>query len=597
VLSGPGDEVLDLAKMNLCADNLPESRRDEMKEQLQPTTNGKSLQISLSGFDLVNSPRLNKGTAFTDHERDEFDLHGLLPPHVGSLDEQIERRLEALRAQQNSFSKYSFLRDLQDTNETVFYALLARNIEEMLPLVYTPTVGEGCQRFSEIWRKPRGLFLSYPNKDRIEQILSHPRYDEVKCIVVSDGERILGLGDQGAGGMGIPIGKMALYTALGGIHPENCLPILLDVGTDNEDRLKNPLYIGWRNHRIRGQDYDDFVDLFVQSVKKRWPHVLLQWEDFAGSNAARLLARYRDQLCTFNDDIQGTGGVGGATLVSSIQINSVPLEQQKIAMVGFGSAGIGITNLLAQFIQDCGLTAEEARNHFYAIDRYGLVTEKGKDVRPEQLPYARKEQEVQSWKQPNGEITLLDVVRHAKPSVLIGVSGQPGAFTEQVVREMAKYSDRPVIFPLSNPTSRSEATAQDLMDWTEGRALVGTGSPFQPVNVGGKKIPVTQTNNSYIFPGLALGIIASKAKRVTDTMVKAAAEELVRQLPTQKDKDASLLPPISDARRIGRLIGEAVGKQAIKDGQAQVADENSLSRELQTNIWEPGYVPYERGSI
>jgi malate dehydrogenase (oxaloacetate-decarboxylating) len=597
VLSGPGDEVLDLAKMNLCADNLPESRRDEMKEQLQPTTNGKSLQISLSGFDLVNSPRLNKGTAFTDHERDEFDLHGLLPPHVGSLDEQIERRLEALRAQQNSFSKYSFLRDLQDTNETVFYALLARNIEEMLPLVYTPTVGEGCQRFSEIWRKPRGLFLSYPNKDRIEQILSHPRYDEVKCIVVSDGERILGLGDQGAGGMGIPIGKMALYTALGGIHPENCLPILLDVGTDNEDRLKNPLYIGWRNHRIRGQDYDDFVDLFVQSVKKRWPHVLLQWEDFAGSNAARLLARYRDQLCTFNDDIQGTAAVAAATLISAIKVTGVPLEQQKIAMVGFGSAGIGITNLLAQFIQDCGLTAEEARNHFYAIDRYGLVTEKGKDVRPEQLPYARKEQEVQSWKQPNGEITLLDVVRHAKPSVLIGVSGQPGAFTEQVVREMAKYSDRPVIFPLSNPTSRSEATAQDLMDWTEGRALVGTGSPFQPVNVGGKKIPVTQTNNSYIFPGLALGIIASKAKRVTDTMVKAAAEELVRQLPTQKDKDASLLPPISDARRIGRLIGEAVGKQAIKDGQAQVADENSLSRELQTNIWEPGYVPYERGSI
>jgi malate dehydrogenase (oxaloacetate-decarboxylating) len=575
----------------------------KMNEQLQPTAEGKSLRISLSGFDLVNSPRLNKGTAFTDHERDVFDLHGLLPPHVGSLDEQIERRLEALRTQPNSFSKYSFLRDLQDTNETVFYSLLARNIEEMLPLVYTPTVGEGCQRFSEIWRKPRGLFLSYPNKERIDQILSHSRYDDVKCIVVSDGERILGLGDQGAGGMGIPIGKMALYTALGGIHPENCLPILLDVGTDNEDRLKNPLYIGWRQKRVRGKDYDDFVDAFVNSVKKRWPHVLLQWEDFAGSNAARLLARYRDQLCTFNDDIQGTAAVAAATLISAIKVTGVPLEQQKIAMVGFGSAGIGITNLLAQFIQDSGLTQEQARDHFYAIDRYGLITENGKDVRPEQLPYARKEQEVQGWKQPNGEITLLDVIRHAKPSVLIGVSGQPGAFTEQVVREMAKYSDRPVIFPLSNPTSRSEATAQDLMDWTEGRALVGTGSPFQPVNVGGKKIAVTQTNNSYIFPGLALGIIASKAKRVTDTMVKAAAEELVRQLPTQKDKHASLLPPISDARRLGRLIGEAVGRQAIQDGQAQVADEEELDRELDANIWEPVYVPYElkqdthRGSV
>jgi malate dehydrogenase (oxaloacetate-decarboxylating) len=565
----------------------------KMDEQLLTTASERALQVSLSGFDLINSPRLNKGTAFTDRERDAFDLHGLLPPHVGSLDEQIERRMEALRAQPNSFSKYSFLRDLQDTNETLFYALLVGHIEEMLPLVYTPTVGEGCQRFSEIWRKPRGLFLSYPNKDRIEKILDHPRYDNVKCIVVSDGERILGLGDQGAGGMGIPIGKMALYTALGGIHPEHCLPILLDVGTDNEDRLKSPLYIGWRQHRVRGEDYDAFVDLFVNCVKKRWPHVLLQWEDFAGSNAARFLARYRDQLCTFNDDIQGTAAVATATLISAINVTGIPLEQQKIAMVGFGSAGIGITNLLAQFMQDKGLTEAEARGHFYAIDRYGLVTEHGKDVRPEQLPYARKEQEVQGWKQPNGEISLLDVVRHEKPTVLIGVSGQPGAFTEEVVREMAKYAERPVIFPLSNPTSRSEATAQDLMDWTDGRALIGTGSPFEPVNIGGKKISVTQTNNSYIFPGLALGILASNAKRVTDTMVKAAAEELVRQLPTQKDKQANLLPPLAEARQLGRMIGQAVGRQAMVDGQAQVADEAELDREIAANIWDPVYMPYE----
>ena len=564
-----------------------------MNEQSPIAASQQPLQVSLSGFNLINSPRLNKGTAFTDHERDVFDLHGLLPPHVGTLDEQIERRMETLRAQPNAFSKYSFLRDLQDTNETLFYALLLRNIEEMLPLVYTPTVGEGCQRFSEIWRKPRGLFLSYPNKDRIEQILNHRRYDDVKCIVVSDGERILGLGDQGAGGMGIPIGKMALYTALGGIHPEHCLPILLDVGTDNEDRLKSPLYIGWRQHRVRGKEYDAFVDLFVSSVKRRWPHVLLQWEDFAGSNAARFLARYRDDLCTFNDDIQGTAAVATATLISAINVTGVPLEQQKIVMLGFGSAGIGITNLLAQFMQDKGLTEAEARNHFYAIDRYGLITEHGKDVRPEQLPYARKEQEVQGWKQPGGEITLLDVVRHARPSVLIGVSGQPGAFTEDAVREMATYSQRPVIFPLSNPTSRSEATAQDLMDWTEGRALIGTGSPFEPVNVDGKRIPITQTNNSYIFPGLALGILASKAKRVTDTMVKAAAEELVRHLPTQKDKQAGLLPPLAQARQLGRMIGQAVGRQAMLDGQAQVASEEALERELQANIWEPVYVPYE----
>jgi malate dehydrogenase (oxaloacetate-decarboxylating) len=551
------------------------------------------MQISLSGYDLINSPRLNKGTAFPDHERDVFDLHGLLPPHVGTLDEQVDRRMKALAGQLTPFNKYALLRDLQDANETLFYALVVRNVEQMLPLVYTPTVGEGCQRFSEIWRKPRGLFLSYPNKDRIETILNHPRYDSVKCIVFSDGERILGLGDQGAGGMGIPIGKMALYTALGGIHPEHCLPILLDVGTNNEDRLNNPIYIGWRHHRVRGKEYDAFVDVFVQSVKKRWPHVLLQWEDFAGSNAARFLDRYRDQLCTFNDDIQGTAAVAAATLISAINVTGVPIEQQKIVIVGFGSAGIGITNLLAQFMEDRGLTAEEARNRFYAIDRNGLITENSKDLRPEQQLYARGEDEVRSWREPNGEVTLLGVVRNAKPSVLIGVSGQTGAFTEHVVREMAKYAPRPVIFPLSNPTSRSEATPQDLMDWTEGRALIGTGSPFEPVNFGGKIFKVAQTNNSYIFPGLALGIVASRAKRVTDGMVKAAAQELVRHLPTQRDRTASLLPPISEARALAPLIGHAVGKQAIRDGLAQVADEDALNRELQANFWVPVYVPYE----
>lgn len=559
----------------------------------QTTAWGKALQVSLAGYDLINSPRLNKGTAFSDHERDVFDLHGLLPPHVGSLDEQVERRKLALSNQATPFNQYSFLRDLQDTNETLFYSLLVRNIEQMLPLVYTPTVGEGCQRFSEIWRKPRGLFLSYPNKDRVAQILNHSRYDGVKCIVVSDGERILGLGDQGAGGMGIPIGKMALYTALGGIHPEHCLPILLDVGTDNEERLKDPIYIGWRSKRVRGQEYDDFVETFVSAVKARWPHILLQWEDFAGANAGRFLARYRNQLCTFNDDIQGTAAVAAATLISAINVTGIPLEQQKIVVVGFGSAGLGITNLLAQFMQDKGISAEQARNRFYAIDRYGLVTDNGKDVRPEQLLYARQEAEVHAWRQSNGEITLLDVFRNVKPTVLIGVSGQRGAFAEQAVREMGKHATRPIIFPLSNPTSRSEATPQDLSDWTEGRALIGTGSPFGPVSLGGKKVYVAQTNNSYIFPGLALGIIASKARRVTDSMVKAAATELVRHLPTQKDKQASLLPPLADARPLGRLIAQAVGRQAIQDGQAQVADEDALGRELQANIWEPVYVPYE----
>jgi malate dehydrogenase (oxaloacetate-decarboxylating) len=567
-----------------------------MATRLQKTANQQVLQVSLSGFNLINSPRLNKGTAFSEEERDAFDLRGLLPPHVGTLEEQIARRLRALDRQPTPFSKYAFLRDLQDTNETLFYAMLVRNVEQMLPLVYTPTVGEGCQRFSEIWRKPRGLFLSYPDKHRIAQILNHARYDEVKCIVVSDGERILGLGDQGAGGMGIPIGKMALYTALGGIHPEYCLPILLDVGTNNQERLDDPIYIGWRNKRVQGQEYDDFVESFVSAVKARWPHVLLQWEDFAGANAARLLARYRNQFCTFNDDIQGTAAITAATLVSAINVTGVPLEQQKVVVFGFGSAGLGITNLLAQFIEDRGLSNEEARGRFYAMDQFGLITETRRDVTPQQLHYARKEREVQSWRPSSGEITLLDVVRNVKPSVLIGVSGQPGTFTEEVVREMAKYTNRPVIFPLSNPTSRSEATPQDLVNWTEGRALVGTGSPFPPAEYGGKKTTVAQTNNSYIFPGLALGIVASRARLVTDSMVKAAAQELIRHLPTQKDKQAALLPPISQARELGRFIGEAVGRQAIQDGQAQIAGEEALIRELDANIWEPQYVPYGRKS-
>jgi malate dehydrogenase (oxaloacetate-decarboxylating) len=564
-----------------------------MSPSLQTSATLAPHKISLSGFDLVNSPRLNKGTAFTDRERDIFALHGLLPPHVGTLDEQLERRMLALDNQITPFNKYAFLRDLQDTNETLFYALVARNVEKLLPLVYTPTVGEGCQRFSEIWRKPRGLFLSYPNKDRIAQILRHPRYDCIKCIVVSDGERILGLGDQGAGGMGIPIGKMALYTALGGIHPEHCLPILLDVGTDNEDRLKSPIYIGWRNRRVRGQQYDDFIDTFVSCVKARWPHVLLQWEDFAGSNAARLLAKYRTQLCTFNDDIQGTAAITAATVISAINVTGIPLEQQRIVVFGFGSAGLGITNLLAQFIQERGVSKEQARACFYGIDYYGLITEHRNNVDAGQLPYARKEEEVKNWRRPDGKITLPDVVRNAKPTVLIGVSGQAGAFTEEVVREITKHASRPVIFPLSNPTSRSEATPQNLMDWTEGRALVGTGSPFEPVRVGGEKVAVAQTNNSYIFPGLALGIVASRARCVTDSMVKAAATELVRHLPTQRDKQASLLPPLSQARALGRLIGEAVGKQAIVDGEAQVANEAELARALDDNIWEPVYEPYE----
>jgi malate dehydrogenase (oxaloacetate-decarboxylating) len=545
------------------------------------------------------NPRLNKGTAFTEAERDAFALHGLLPPHIGTLEDQRERRKRVLDGRHTAFGKYSNMRDLQDNDETLFYSLIAHNIEELLPIVYTPAVGEGCQRFSEIWRKPRGLFLSYPDKDRIAQILANSRYDAVRCIVVSDGERILGLGDQGAGGMGIPIGKMALYTALGGIPPEQCLPVLVDVGTDNEELLNDPIYIGWQHKRIRGQDYDDFVETFVSAVERRWPHILLQWEDFAGANAGRLLERYRDRLCTFNDDIQGTAAVTTATLLAAVNATGIPLHDQTIAMFGSGSAGLGIVNLLIAAMTEEGLSEEQARRRIYAFNRYGLIIEGGKGIRPEQEPLARKRGDAAGWKlspasAETGGISLLDVVRNVGITVLAGVSAQPGVFTEAIVREMARHTPHPVIFPLSNPTSQSEAAPADLLRWTDGRALVGTGSPFAPVEVNGKSIRIAQVNNSYIFPGLALGILVSRARRVTDGMIMAAAKALAALSPARTDKSAPLLPPVAEARKTSLAVAEAVGMQAIADGVAEAVDEASLAGELRAYVWEPEYVPYER---
>jgi malate dehydrogenase (oxaloacetate-decarboxylating) len=545
------------------------------------------------------NPRLNKGTAFTEAERDAFALHGLLPPHIGTLEDQRARRKRVLDCQPNVFGMYSNMRDLQDNNETLFYSLLAHNIEELLPIVYTPAVGEGCQKFSEIWRKPRGLFLSYPNKDRIEQILANSRYDDVRCIVVSDGERILGLGDQGAGGMGIPIGKMALYTALGGIPPEHCLPVLLDVGTDNETLLHEPFYIGWQHKRIRGPEYDDFVEAFVEAVECRWPHILLQWEDFAGDNAMALLARYRDRLCTFNDDIQGTAAVTTATLFAAVNATGIPLREQTIAMYGAGSAGVGISEMVITAMQQEGLSEEQARRRIYAFNRYGLVVEGSKGVRASQQPLARKREEIAGWKlsasySESGAISLLDVMRNAKVTVLVGVSAQPGSFTEEIVREMARHTQMPVIFPLSNPTSKAEATPADLMRWTEGRALVGTGSPFAPVEVNGKLIQIAQVNNAYIFPGLALGILVSRAKRVTDAMIMAAAKALASLSPALADKSAPLLPHIADSLKVSMVVAEAVGKQAIAEGIAAPEATADFAQQLRDYVWEPVYRSYVR---
>jgi len=553
------------------------------------------VRTHLSGYDLLLHPELNKGTAFTEEERTEFALHGLLPPHIGTLEDQRERRMRALNDQPNAFAKYRLMRDLQDNDETLFYSLIEHNCEELLPIVYTPAVGEGCQRFSEIWRKPRGLFISYPNRHMMDQMLAHVRYDEIHCIVVSDGERILGLGDQGAGGMGIPIGKMALYTALGGIPPRHCLPILLDVGTDNEALLNNPIYIGWQHRRVRGPEYDEFIEAFVTAVSRRWPHILLQWEDFAGENALRILDRYRDRLCTFNDDIQGTAAVTTGALFAAVNATGIPLRDQRIAMFGSGSAGVGIIALLIAAMREQGLTEAEARRRIYAFNRHGLIVEGDPSLRASQIPLARRKEEVSGWKVSGpGPISLQDTVENAGITVLVGVSAQAGAFTEEIVRTMARNTQRPVIFPLSNPTSVSEAKPEDIFRWTEGRALVGTGSPFPPVEVNGRSVRISQINNSFIFPGLALGILVSRARRVTDGMMMAAAKALAAQSPTVSDPTAPLLPRIAESRKVGIAVAQAVARQASVDGVSDIGDPAAIADAIRAYVWDPVYHPYKR---
>ncbi len=553
------------------------------------------IEIDREGTALLTDPLFNKGTAFSEDERTAFALHGLLPPHISTLDEQVDRMLQALRKFETQLERYLFLRELQDSNETLFYALLTGNLAELLPLVYTPTVGEACQEFSHYWQYPRGLFLSWLHGDTIKEIIAHPRYDRVEVIVVSDGERILGLGDQGAGGMGIPIGKLSLYTACAGIDPATTLPILLDVGTDNQERLADPLYVGWAHHRVRDADYDAFVESFVSAVMARWPHVLLQWEDFARGNAGRLLQRYRDRLLTFNDDIQGTAAVCAGTLLAAVKVTGVPLTEQRIAIVGAGSAGCGIGALLLRVMMDAGLSEKEARKRFYAIDRDGLLVEGIESILDFQTPFVQRAEDVAQWAcERPGRIGLLDVVKNAKPTVLIGVSAQGGIFTEAVIRGMADSVARPVVFPLSNPTSCAEASPQDLMAWTEGRAVIGTGSPFPPVVWGGKSARVAQTNNAYVFPGMGLGVLAVKASRVSDGMFAAAAKALADASPAMRDPAACLLPPISELRSVAVMVAAAIAKQARAESLCAPFDDAALSGLIAGRMWEPVYRPYRR---
>ena len=555
-------------------------------------TRALSMTPRLGGYELLADPQRNKGTAFSEAERDVFGLHGLLPPNVSTLDEQMSRALQALCQFETDLERYSFLRDLQDTNETLFYATLVANLEELMPIVYTPTVGDGCQRFSGLFRKPRGLFLSLPHKNRIDQIFAQPRFDSVEAIVVTDGERILGLGDQGAGGMGIPIGKLALYTSCGGLHPSTTLPILLDVGTDNPDCLTDPLYVGWRHERVRGQDYDDFIDAFVTAVTRRWPRVLLQWEDFAKNNATRLLERYRDRLCTFNDDVQGTAAVATGTLLAAITVTGVPLTGQRVAVVGAGSAGCGIANLIRAAMCDAGLSDREARARFFMVDQPGLLVEGMPGLAPFQLPFVQTRSAIEGWSLGRPDrIELLDVVKNARPTVLIGVSGQAGAFSEQVVRAMADCTEQPIIFPLSNPTSRAEATPTDVEAWTGGRALMGVGSPFPPIMRNGARFKVDQTNNSYIFPGVALGALAVGATRISDGMFMAAAMALASSSPARDNSSHNLLPPVGALREVAAKVALAVAVQAHKEGYVTEVPVDQIHQRIRDKIWTPRYVP------
>jgi malate dehydrogenase (oxaloacetate-decarboxylating) len=470
---------------------------------------------------------------------------------------------------------------------------LTRNIEEMMPIVYTPTVGLGCQEFSRIFRKPRGLFLSLPLQDRIAGILSHRRFDAVEAIVVSDGERILGLGDQGAAGMGIPIGKLSLYTACAGLHPSTTLPILLDVGTDNPDHRNDPLYIGWRHERVRGAAYDDLVETFAEAVRVRWPHVLLHWEDFALGNANRLLARYRDRLCSYNDDIQGTAAVAVGALLAAV--TGEGLARQRIAVLGAGSAGTGICALLLRAMVDEGLSEAEARARFYLVDRAGLLVDGMAGLQPFQAPFAQSRAQLTGWKlQSPQRVDLTDVIANAHPTVLIGTSGQPHAFTEPMVREMAAHVRRPIIFPLSNPTQRSEATPQDLQAWTDGRAVIGTGSPFPPLRRNGREVRVDQTNNAYVYPGIGLGAIAVRAHRISDAMFLAAARVVAELSPARHDRNANLLPPMVELRKISFQVAVAVAAQAIAEGLAQPMSEENIASAVRAKMWEPVYATYRR---
>ncbi|GAB6433975.1 MULTISPECIES: oxaloacetate-decarboxylating malate dehydrogenase [Bacillus] len=553
------------------------------------TSNG-SLETTLRGVEVLSTPLLNKGVAFTQEEREELGLKGLLPPAVLTLEEQARRAYEQFCSQPDDLLKNVYLTALHDRNEVLFYRILTDHLREMLPIVYTPTVGVAIQRYSHEYRKPRGVYLSINDPSGIEEAFANigATAENIDLVVVTDGEGILGIGDWGVGGINIAIGKLAVYTAAVGIDPSRVLPVILDVGTNREELLNNPFYIGNRHPRITGEAYDEFIDTFVQAVNKQFPKALLHWEDFSSRNARKILDKYRHDICTFNDDIQGTGAVSLAAVLSAVKASGVPLSEHRVVVFGAGTAGIGIADQVRDAMVRVGVSEEESYKRFWCIDRNGLVTDNMEDLLDFQMPYARKEAEVSEWKQ-NDVIGLAEVVKHVKPTILIGTSTVAGAFKEKIVKEMASHVERPIILPMSNPTPLAEAKPADLIEWTEGRALVATGSPFEPVTYNGVTYVIGQSNNALIFPGLGLGTIVVRASVMTDGMFAAAAEAVASMVDTSQP-GAPILPEVEELRNISEMVAIEVAKVAVAEGVAREnLSDNDIKIAVKEAIWEPEY--------
>ena len=536
-----------------------------------------------TGIELLHNPILNQGTAFSQEEREMLGLCGLLPPRVFTQEMQAQRVETNFRKKPNDLEKYVYLIGLEDRNENLFYKVVIDNIEEMMPIIYTPTVGQACVEYSQIFRRSRGLYISANERGNIDGCLKNWPYEDVRMIVVTDGERILGLGDLGAAGMGIPVGKLSLYTACAGIHPATTLPITLDVGTNNERLLNDPLYIGLQQNRITGDDYDDFIEEFITAVTKRFPHAVIQFEDFANHNAFRLLEKYRDRICTFNDDIQGTASVTLAGLYASLRLTGGALKDHRFLFLGAGEAGIGIADLIVSALREEGVTAKKGREKCWFVDSRGLVVSSRTDLAEHKLPYAHEHE-------PAG--SLLEAVKTLKPTAIIGVSGQPQTFTQEIVEAMAEMNEKPIIFALSNPTSKAECTAEQAYGWSDGRAIFASGSPFAPVTYKGQTFVPGQGNNSYIFPGVGLGVITVAAKRVTDSMFMAAAKALSLQVGEDDLELGRIYPPLTKIRAVSANIAAAVAEVAYAEHLTDQPRPYNILAHVKSMMYQPDYINF-----